>query len=193
MRPLHEKKITFVCWDDIQCVNERLFRLITDPVGGAEACRLLQISRPVLQLISSATSRQLGTAIHCTVPLVTFSSALEEALIQDPRQWVVDSSPQVPSALQDLTLFMLRFAQSAVLRNVSMAHAFFGFSRLFAERFGDMALLYLEALSRYRCLMRLRASNDVTAWEALLIGDRTGDDRGQLLARVSAYQMLTDP
>jgi hypothetical protein len=194
MRPLHQRKIVSVCWDDIQCLNEKLFRLILDPHQGAEGRRLLQIGGPVTQHISSANRRALGIAIHCTVPLVTFSATLEEALAQDPRQWAADSASQIPSALQDLTLFTLRFAQSVVLRNASVAHAFFGFSRLFAERFGDTALRNLEALSQYRqCLLRLRGGDDVAAWQALLVGDRSGSDRGQLLARISAYQMLIVP
>jgi hypothetical protein len=190
MGPLQRRTSILTVGDDIQCLNEKLFRLLADPEQGRKLHQLLQISRPVSQLISSANGRALGTAIRCTVPLLTFSASIEEAVTKG-AQPPAYSLPVEHEALRDLTLFTLRFAQGLVLRNMSMAHAFFGFSRLFAERFSEMALMHVEALSRSRaCLLRLRASDDVTAWEALLVGNRCWDARGLLLARVAAYQLL---
>ena len=177
--------------EDLERLNQALLGLLTDPSKDSRVQSFLEVSGSVAKRISEANGQGLVTASRCGVPLVIFTSVFEGLLSTGLRGWARTGRREVPHALEELTFFALNFAHQVVLRDLSVAHAFFGLSRTAAETFADMPVVHRETLSRRgQILLKARAGSDLAVWGGLLIGDRCGDGRGHLIARVSGYRTL---
>jgi hypothetical protein len=176
--------------DDVQRINERVMLLMVDRSIGGRVRRLLEVTPPVAALIANANAQAIGTAIRCGLPLVTFTRAFHDLAGVPVRNWPRTATAPPPE-LRDLTVFVLHFAHELVLRNITLSHAFFGFSRSDAEMFRNLPMIHLETLAnRSTSLLRLRAADVVSVWNGLFVGGRCADARAQALAHRSAWQTL---
>ena len=160
-------------WEDIERLNEKLCRVIKNPVSGSEALRKLAASEEVAARIAGANEAALTTAIKCRVPLVEFTSLLASFLARPASDGHLGEARCVGEPLRDLTCFALSVARDLATQNVTKAQKFFGTGRLTAERLAGLSVVCIENLShRADNLLRLRDANDTHVWDLVLIGDR---------------------
>lgn len=179
------------CTDDLERLNERTLELLRDPMTAMHARCSLEVTAPVAERVASASPQGLCTAIRCGVPLLIFTPAFEEMLGARSRHFARIGVGESPRELEGLALFTLNFAHQLVLRNPSIAHAFFGLSRGASESFAEMPVVHREGLSRRaRGLLKVRAGGDLAVWDGLLMGDHCADGRAQLMACARAYRTL---
>jgi hypothetical protein len=159
--------------DDVRSINEKLLLALVDGVIGAEARKLLQVSRPVARRLAEANASAIGTAIRCGVPLVTFAAAVNELLTADPKSWRMSSVHPVPLLLQELTDFTLMFARQLARSADTSARAYFGLTGTAAENLSRLALVHVQLMSRnFGVLLRLREGDRADMWADLFVGER---------------------
>jgi len=177
--------------DDIQHLNEQLLLIASDPELGERTLKMLLASAPIIQRIVAASSNAVSTAIRCRIPLVTFTAALEDLAVLNPRAWRANSAVEIPVALQELTHFALEFAHDLVRAHPTVARMYFGLSRLAADGLGGLALKHLLTLSRrHGVLLRLRAADQPQLWDRLLIGERCSGPRAYRISQQMALLSL---
>lgn len=176
---------------DVQEINRRVLSLIRNTECGAQVAQSLQVSRDVYRIIHLASSYGLQTAIHCRIPLVTFSREFTEALA-DPAEILSPSSSQVqqvPSLLLELSAFVLIFAREL---EREYAQTFFGLTPRLVESLAGVALGRLERICRaVRVVLRLRDGDQPQLWDEFLIGTKaTGSHAYQIAAESAGLGLL---
>lgn len=176
---------------DIQHLNEQLFLIAGEPTLGERALKLLEASPTVAQRVASASADAVGTAIRCGVPLVTFTSAVEELAILKPRDWRVGVASEVPMELQEFTRFALQFAQRLALLDSTVAQLHFGLTRMAAEGLTRLGVMHLLQMSRrHGVMLRLRLGDQLQVWDRLLIGERCRGPRAYRISQQAALLSL---
>jgi hypothetical protein len=159
--------------DDVRGINEQLLLIVSDPAAGKRVLRLLQASAGVSRLIENTDASGIGTAIRCGIPLVSFAPAVNDLLCVEPNLWRPKSASEVPEKLQDLTLFVLMFAQKLAQIKAVMAQSFFKLTLSASENLAMLPVFHVNRLSRqFGLLLRLREGDQQPLWEDLFVGER---------------------
>ena len=179
-----------VCFpgDDVQEINRRVVGYIRDPVFGEEIARLLGATQEVTQIIRSASQRGLETAVHCRLPLVTFTDFLARAIVDrcDVRALITPSRVRV--LLRQFSLYVLASARGLEREYVQ---AFFGLSPRMVDSLAGAALVRIEEISNGAdMVLRLREGGEPRLWSEFLIGSRVDDGRASQIAVESAVLAL---
>jgi hypothetical protein len=175
--------------DDIQYLNEQLFLIANEQ--GEPVLRSMEASPAVARRITAASANGIGTAIRCGVPLVTFTSVLEELALSDPRKWRIGPQVELSPRIQELTRFMLEFARDLVRVNFTVAQMYFGFSRLAAQAYTRLGMKQrLQLSSRHGLLLRLLAAQRNQDWDRLLIGERLSGPLAYQISQQTGLMML---
>lgn len=177
--------------EDVVHLNSQLLLLASDPEEGEAMMRLLGASPLVIQRITRAGSKAVGTAIRCGVPLVTFVSKLEEVLVASGGEMTGVASRSVPAALRDLTRDTLHMAQRLAFVDRTVAQLHFGFTPRACEGLTRLSVARIARLTqRHGVLIKLRAADKAQVWDRLLIGDRYSGPSGYRISQQAALLSL---
>lgn len=177
--------------EDVVHLNSQLLLLASDPEEGEGIMRQLGAHPLVIKRIANAGAKAVGTAIRCGVPLVTFASKLEEALIARGAELDGIAGRDAPDALRTLARDTLQMAQRLAFIDRTVAQLHFGFTPRACEGLTRLSVSRMTRLTqRQGALLRLRAADKVHVWDRLLIGDRCSGPRGFRISQQAALLSL---
>jgi hypothetical protein len=177
--------------EDVVHLNSQVLLLASDPDEGDHILRVLGAHPLVIQRIASAGSKAVGTAIRCGIPLVTFTHRLEEVLINPAAELQAGAARQVPATIRALARDALHMAQRLAFIDRTVAQLHFDFTPRACEGLVRLSVSRMTRLiERQGVLIKLRAAEQVTVWDRLLIGDRYDGPRGFRISQQAALLSL---
>jgi hypothetical protein len=177
--------------EDVEYLNSEMLLLASDAGHGKRVLRLLGAHPNVIGRIASAGSKAVGTAIRCGVPLVTFTTKLDELLFAPLVEGHSSAVHEIPDSLRQLTRISLQVAHRVALIDRTVAQLHFGFTPRACDAMTNLSVSRLVRFcDRRGPLLRLRAPDNVQVWERLLIGDRCGGPRGIRISQQAALLSL---
>ncbi len=177
--------------EDVAHLNSQVLLLASDPDEGDRLMQLLGAHPLVIKRIAAAGSKAVGTAIRCGVPLVTFSSRLEEALLTQASESGGSAGRDVPMSLRALARDTLQMAQRLAFIDRTVAQLHFGLTTRACEGLMRLSVHRMVRLTeRHGVLLTLRAAEKVKVWDRLLIGDRCSGPLGFRISQQAALLSL---